>query len=469
MSGESREEPRPRRLLCSRRLLTPGGLHDGALLLRGEVIEAVLAVEEARELAASGVPADDVGNAVVMPGLVDLHVHINEPGRTHWEGFETATRAAAAGGITTLVDMPLNSSPVTTEVAALRSKATAAVGQLWVDCGFHGGLVAGSSAVAIEGLLEAGVCGVKAFLVDSGIEEFPPAGEGDLRRVMPVLARHEVPLLVHAELPAGRSAWAPRTRAEARSYPAYLASRPDRWEVRAIERLIDLCRETGCAVHIVHLATAEALPCLRAARLEGLPVTVETCPHYLVFEAESIRDGDTRFKCAPPIRAREHREALWRALATGEIDLVASDHSPAPPALKELESGDFSRAWGGIASLQCCLSAVWTEAHRRGFGPEDLARWMSTRPAERLGLSGSKGSLQPGHDADLVVWHPEESWQVDGEALEHRHAPTPYHGLTLLGRVDETWLRGRRVYSRGRFSGPPRGRILHRDAEASRP
>lgn len=469
MSGERPTDPSPALLLRSRRLLTPEGLRDGALLLRGEAIEAVLEPAEADTLAAAGTPVEDMGNAVVMPGLVDVHVHINEPGRADWEGFDTATRAAAAGGITTLVDMPLNSSPVTTDPAALQAKTEAAAGQLWVDCGLHGGLVAGSSVAAIKGLVEAGVCGVKTFLVDSGIEEFPPAGEADLRRLMPVLARLGIPLLVHAELPEGRGTWSPRTAVEARSYEAYLGSRPDRWEVRAIRRMIDLCRETGCGVHIVHLATAEALPDLLAARKEGLPLTVETCPHYLTFAAETITDGDTRFKCAPPIRARSHREALWRALGAGEIDFLASDHSPAPPALKELESGDFSRAWGGVASLQCSLSAVWTGARRRGLELQDLARWMSTRPAERMGLQKRKGSLRPGRDADLVVWHPEEPYRVDGEALEHRHAPTPYHGLTLYGRVAETWLRGRRVCSQGRFSGPPRGRILQRHLEANGP
>jgi allantoinase len=428
------------------------------MLIRGEKIFALAAPHEVPE----GWSIDDVGDHVVLPGLVDLHVHINEPGRTEWEGFWTATQAAAAGGITTLVDMPLNCSPVTTTVSALQQKQAATEGKLWVDCGFHGGIIPGNSG-EVDSLLGAGVLGFKAFLCHSGIEEFPNATEADLRAVMPKLSAARVPLLVHAErvgpLPAGVEA---RLMADSRSYRAYLASRPREWEHDAIQLLIRLCREYRCPLHIVHLASAEALPVIAQARAEGMPLTVETCPHYLCFAAAEIPDGDPRFKCAPPIRELEDRERLWEALQSELVDTIGSDHSPAPPELKHLLTGDLRRAWGGIASLEISLSATWEGAVRRGCTLVDLATWMCRRPAELVGLVGHKGVLAPGYDADLTIFDPEAAFTVDPALLHHRHKATPYEGRCLRGRVERTYLRGRLVYDHGDFADVPGGRILLR-------
>jgi allantoinase len=438
--------------LVSRRVVAPDGTRAAAVVISGEQVVDVVALDEL----AISCRVGDVGDRVVMPGLVDTHVHINEPGRTEWEGFITATRAAAAGGITTLVDMPLNSSPVTTTVEALALKVEAARGKLQVDCGFYGGVIPGSSG-HVGALIDAGVLGFKAFLCHSGIDEFPNATELDLRAVMPELARAGLPLLVHAELtgPVARA-----TDPDGRSYQQYLASRPRAWEHDAIGLMIALCREFGCRVHIVHLSSADALPMIARARAEGLPLTVETCPHYLTFAAEEIPDGDTRFKCAPPIRERANRERLWEGLRDGLIDTIGTDHSPAPPELKLLETGDLSRAWGGIASLQLALPAVWTEAHRRGFTINDLTGWMAKRPAELVGLSRRKGEIAPGRDADLVVFDPESTFNVDPTALQHRHRATPYEGRALLGRVETTYLRGRPVFRSNGFWESPAGRPL---------
>jgi allantoinase len=434
-------------VIKSNRIVTPDGMRGGAVVVRDGRIVDVLQGERGESL-----KGDDYGDLAILPGMVDVHVHVNEPGRTEWEGFETATRAAAAGGVTTFVDMPLNASPVTTNVPALEQKLAAARGKLAVDVAFHGGLVPGNAA-DIEPLIDAGVVGIKAFLVHSGIDEFPNATEADLRAAMPVLARRGIPLLVHAELddsgppPAGRS------------YASYLVSRPRDWENRAVRLAISLCREYGARVHVVHLSSSDVLAELRSAKAEGLPLTVETCAHYLVFEAETIRDGDTRFKCAPPIRERENREKLWEGLRDGTIDLIASDHSPCPPAMKGLEHGDFSRAWGGISSLQLGLPAVWPEASRRGFGLTDVARWMSAAPAALVGLS-HKGAIRVGADADLVAFDPNSSWTVSGERLLHRHPVTPYDGMEVAGSVRATYVRGRKVFDAGRVVGPPGGRAL---------
>jgi allantoinase len=445
--------------LSSRRVVTPNGILAAAVVISGETI---LDVVEPGALPAE-CRVEDVGDRAILPGLVDIHVHINEPGRTDWEGFATATRAAAAGGITTLVDMPLNSSPVTTTAEALAAKIGAASGQLRVDCAFHAGVVPGNRGHA-GALIAAGVVGFKAFLCHSGIDEFPNATEADLRAVMPELARAGLPLLVHAERIDGDPAEPPSSPAECRSYARYLASRPRAWEHDAIRLMIALCRETGCRVHIVHLASADALPMIARARAEGLPLTVETCPHYLAFAAEEIPDGDTRFKCAPPIREREDRERLWQGLGLGLIDTIGSDHSPAPPGLKRLHDGDLARAWGGIASLQLSLPAVWTGARDRGFTLADVALWMARNPADLVGLSGRKGAIARGRDADLVVFDPEASVAVNPSTLHHRHRATPYEGRVLAGRVETSYLRGRAVYRSGDFPGPNRGQALRNKA-----
>jgi len=335
--------------VVSRRVVTPDGVRDAAVLIEGGRIAGLAE----RNAVPPGWAVLDATDRVVMPGLVDAHVHVNEPGRTEWEGFETATRAAAAGGVTTLVDMPLNSIPATTSVSALEAKLEAARGRLSVDCGFWGGVVPGNAG-ELDRLVDAGVAGFKAFLVPSGVDEFPQVEERDLRAALPILARQGVPLLVHAEL-AGP---VPSEASDPRRYSSYLASRPSSWENEAVRLLARLCRETGGRIHIVHLSSSQALPILAEARAAGLPVTVETCPHYLFFAAEDVPVGRTEFKCSPPIRERANRERLWAGLSEGTIDMVVSDHSPCTPELKGLGAGDFLRAWGGIASLQFRLPIV---------------------------------------------------------------------------------------------------------------
>lgn len=422
-------------------------------------IERVTAPDEVPSQA----PLLDFGDRVVMPGIVDTHVHVNEPGRTEWEGFETATRAAAAGGITTLVDMPLNSVPATTTREGLRAKVEAARGRCRVDAGFWGGVVPGNAG-ELAGLWQDGALGFKAFLVPSGVDEFQHVEEKDLREALPVLARLGAPLLAHAELPgpieAAAGVWEDAGPAGLREYSRYLRSRPDAAEVEAVELLVRLCRETGARVHVVHVSSVEVLPILRRAREEGLPLTAETCPHYLTFAAEEIPEGGVAFKCAPPIRSRENRERLWEALREGLIDLVATDHSPSPPERKKVETGDFRGAWGGIASLQLALPVVWTGARERGFTVAQLAEWMGAAPARLAGLEGSKGAIAPGQDADLVVWDPEAHFTVEPGSLHHRHRLTPYAGRTLYGVVHRTLLRGETVYDDGVFPVAPSGRLL---------
>jgi allantoinase len=382
----------------------------------------------------------DVGDLVVMPGIVDTHVHVNEPGRTEWEGFATATAAAVAGGITTIVDMPLNSVPATTNAGALEAKRFAAA-DAPIDVCFWGGLVPGNAG-DLQALVGAGAPGFKCFMSPSGVDEFEFVEEADLREALPVLQRLGRPLLAHAEWPSALRPFP--VAADPRAYATWLESRPPRAEVEAIAILVDLCREFGAAIHIVHLAAVEALPLLRAARAEGLPITVETCPHYLTFSAEEIPDGATLFKCAPPIRDRANRQALWQALVDGDIDLIATDHSPCPPSMKA--DGDFIRAWGGIAALELSLPAVWTGASARGIPLERVAEWLSAAPARLAGIDGRKGSIAPGKDADLVVWDPDAAFVVDETLLRQRHKRTPYAGFTLRGRVIETYAKGRLVY-----------------------
>ncbi len=411
----------------------------------------------------------EAGDAsIVMPGLVDSHVHINEPGRTDWEGFATATKAAAAGGITTLVDMPLNSIPPTTTVAGFKAKVEAARGQCYVDVGFWGGVVPGNTPELI-GLFQAGVVGFKCFLIHSGVDEFPNVTEEDLRKAMPELARLGAVLIVHAEVPGPiNRAGVPACDLEAASeddncsfaYKTFLESRPRAAENEAVGLMIKLAREFGGRIHIVHHSSADALPMLREARSAGVSITAETCPHYLVFAAEEISDRATEFKCCPPIRERENREQLWQALADGTIDMVVSDHSPCPPGMKLQESGDFLKAWGGISSLQLRLPATWTQAQQRGHSIEDLARWLCGAPAALIGLADRKGAIGVGGDADIVIWNPEKEFLVEPDMLHHRHKLTPYAGRTLAGVVEKTFLRGEKIYDAGEFLSGPSGLLL---------
>jgi len=447
--------------LRSNAVFTKATFRPATVLIREGLIVDVLLENDA---VPSGVPIEDVGNLFVLPGLVDSHVHINEPGRTDWEGFATATRAAATGGVTTLIDMPLNSSPVTTTVAALHLKQRATAGQLWVDVGFHAGVVPGN-AHAVGPMIEAGVCAFKAFLCHSGIDDFPNATEADLRAVMPQLASAGLPLFVHAELvsplrPDIEEAFA----ANPRSYAAYLATRPAEWEVEAVKLLIRLCREYNCQVHIVHLAAAEEVgPLIEAAKAEGLPLTVETCPHYLYFAAEEVPDGNPRYKCAPPIRRRSERDLLRQMVSDGRINTIGSDHSPAPPSMKQLVDGDLRRAWGGIASLQLLLPVTWTAlATNRGAVASQVVNALTARPAQLVGLGSRKGRIAPGFNADLVVFDPEATFTVDANKLQHRHKLTPYDGYELRGVVRTTYLRGRKIYDSGQFIGEPSGEMLRR-------
>jgi allantoinase len=393
----------------------------------------------------------DAGDKYILPGLVDTHVHINEPGRTEWEGFQTATRAAAAGGYTTLVDMPLNNLPETTTVENLRAKESAAHGQCLVDYGFWGGVVADNQQHIVE-LAKAGVLGYKCFLVPPGIEGFTMVTRSQLEAAMPFVAKTGLPLLTHAELPGPIEAATNKLRSrDWKQYSTYLASRPDAAEAEAIRMMIDLSRQFGCHVHIVHLSSVEALADLKTARAEGLPITVETCPHYLHFAAEDIADGATAFKCAPPIRLRANRERLWQALKDGDIDLIATDHSPCLPEMKTRGDGSFLEAWGGIASLQLALPVIWTEAQRRSIPIEKVAQWMSGQPAKLAGLDHRKGAIKVGHDADLLIFDPAASSRVDPTRLHHRHPITPYAGETLQGLVETTFLRGNKIYDNGNF------------------
>jgi allantoinase len=425
-------------VLRSRRVVTPEGERAAAVRVSGGRIAAVEPYDTAGE---------DLGDLALLPGLVDTHVHVNEPGRTHWEGFATATRAAAAGGVTTIVDMPLNSLPPTVDVDALEAKRGATAGQVFVDVGFWGGAVPGNLD-DLRPLHDAGVFGFKCFLSPSGVEEFGHLDVAELDRAL--RAVEGALFLVHAEDPH-----ALRTPASSRRYIDFLASRPRAAENRAVTTVVETARQARARVHVLHLSSSDALDTLRAARRDGVRVTAETCPHYLYLTADDVPDGATQFKCCPPIREHVNRDALWRGLAAGVLDCVVSDHSPCPPELKRLETGDFADAWGGIASLQLGLPVVWTQAQRRGHRLADVVRWMAARPAAIVGLP-RKGRIAPGYDADLVAFAPDESFVVDPERLHHRHPVTPYAGQRLYGVVHRTWLRGSPV------DDEPLGRLLSR-------
>ncbi|WP_406384877.1 allantoinase AllB [Streptomyces sp. NBC_01618] len=438
-------------VLRSTRVVTPDGTRPAVVAVAGGRIDAVLPYDT--EVPA-GVRLEDFGDDVLLPGLVDTHVHVNDPGRTAWEGFHTATRAAAAGGITTLLDMPLNSLPPTTTVPHLRTKQQVAAPKAHIDTGFWGGAIP-SNLKDLRPLHEAGVFGFKCFLSPSGVEEFPELDQEQLARSMAEISGFGGLLIVHAEDPH-QLASAPQ-----RSGPAYadfLASRPRDAENTAIEGLIAHAGRLNARVHVLHLSSGDALPVIAAAKREGVRVTVESCPHFLTLTAEEVPDGATEFKCCPPIREAANQDALWEGLADGTIDCVVSDHSP---CTADLKTPDFASAWGGISSLQLGLPAIWTEARGRGHSLDDVVRWMSAAPAELAGLT-RKGAIEAGRDADFAVLAPDETFTVDPAELFHRNQVTAYAGKTLHGVVKSTWLRGQRIAVDGTV-GEPTGRLLERN------
>ena len=446
------------RAIRSLRVLTPDGFRPATIHIDQGRISRLS--DESPE--ALGDDTVDLGSLVVMPGLVDTHVHINEPGRTDWEGFATATRAAAAGGVTTLLDMPLNSVPATTSVAALAEKAAAARGKTWVDVGFIGGVVPGNAA-ALGDLARAGVLAFKCFMVPSGVPEFEHVTESDLREAMPMLADLGLPLMVHAELPNPiEAATLEATAGDPTLYATYLASRPAAAEHEAVATVIRLAELSGARVHIVHVSSAATATIVAHARARAVRISAETCPHYLYFSNADVPNGATEYKCAPPIRDAANRDALWSALERSDLEMIVSDHSPCPPILKRRDVGDFFVAWGGIASLQLGASITWTLMHARGLGLERLAEWMSHVPARLAGLGARKGRIAPGYDADLVVFDPDAERTITPEMLLHRHPVTPYLGATLRGLVDATYVRGELAYSRrhGPAASPPGGLLL---------
>ncbi|MGF3140280.1 MULTISPECIES: allantoinase AllB [Streptomyces] len=442
--------PELERVLRSTRVVTPTGTRAAQVTVADGVIAGVLPHDAPPP---AGVPVEELGDAALLPGLVDTHVHVNDPGRTDWEGFWTATRAAAAGGITTLVDMPLNSLPPTTTPAHLALKQDTARPRAHVDVGFWGGALPGNTE-ELRPLHDAGVFGFKCFLSPSGVEEFPPLDQGQLAVALAEIAGFDGLLIVHAEDPHTLDGAPQRPGPQ---YADFLASRPGEAENQAIENLIGQAARLGARVHVLHLSAASALPAIAAARRDGVRITVESCPHFLTLTAEEVPDGATEFKCCPPIREAANRDALWAALADGTIDCVVSDHSP---STAELKTGDFATAWGGISSLQLGLPAVWTEARRRGHTLDDVVRWMSEAPARVAGLT-AKGAIAPGKDADFTVLDPEGTFTVDPAALQHRNRVTAYAGRTLRGVVRSTWLRGRRILHEGAYTEPA-GRLLER-------
>lgn len=435
----------------SERVVLPDGIMPAVIILADGIIQDVL-----QKLPDQFVgEVIDAGNNIVMPGVIDPHVHINEPGRTEWEGFETATKAAVAGGVTMLVEMPLNASPVTTTVNAFTQKLLATKDKLHTNIGFWGGVVPDNST-EIEGLINAGVFGFKAFLTHSGIEEFPNVTEDDLSVVMPIIAKNNLPLLVHCELTDNEF----NATGNPQLYNNYLQSRPKKWEDDAIALMIRLCEAYNCRTHIVHLSSANSIIQIITAKQRGLPLTVETAQHYLYFSAENIPAGKTAFKCAPPIREKSNNEQLWLALKAGIIDFVATDHSPATPDLKEIESGDFMKAWGGIASIQFALPVLWTAAKERNCTFSDIATWLCERPAKLIGLQNSKGKIAKGFDADIIIVNDKKSFVVSAEMIHHKHKETPYLNEELFGVVEQTFLGGIKIYEHGTFLQLNKGTVL---------
>lgn len=448
----------------SNRIITPEGEKEGIVIIKdGIIIDIVRSLETIDER------VTDVQDEVLMPGVVDPHVHINEPGRTGWEGFNTATKASLAGGVTTLVDMPLNSSPVTTTAAAFDKKVDATKNQLHINCGFWGGIIPGNvrkdsfGENEIEPLIDKGVLGFKAFLTHSGIDEFPNVTEDDLRKAIPIIAKNNLPLLVHCELTSPLSVRrGAGGEAKVRSYQNYLHSRPRKWEDDAIALMIRLCEEYSCRIHIVHLSSSDSIEQIERAKQKGLPISVETAQHYLFFNAEDIKDGQTQFKCAPPIREKENNDKIWQALKDGIIDLVATDHSPCPPEMKYLKEGDFMKAWGGIASLQFALPILWTKAKGRGYTLNNIVKWLCENPAKLIGKENSKGKIEKGFDADLIIFDAEKSFSVTEDIIQHKHKLTPYLNEQLYGVIEQTYLSGEKVFDNACPDNSfGRGKFLH--------
>lgn len=449
-------------VLHSKRTVLPEGIEEVFVLITdGKIIDVLKGLPNSQNY-----QLVELGNKLLMPGVIDPHVHINEPGRTEWEGFDTATKAALAGGITTIVDMPLNSSPVTISVKCLEEKIAATYfnklsTKLHTNVGFWGGIIPGNEN-EIEGLIKKGVLGFKAFLTHSGIDDFPNVTEDDLRKAMPIIAKYNLPLLVHCELTDTEQRNPERSRrtGDVQSYNNYLNSRPKKWEDDAVALMIKLCEEFNCRVHIVHLSSADSIEQIIKAKQQGLPITVETGQHYLFFNAEEIKDGQTQFKCAPPIREKENNDKLWQALKDGIIDFVATDHSPATPDLKEIESGNFMKAWGGIASIQFALPVLWTAAKKRNCTFSDIAKWLCENPAKLIGKENSKGKIAKGFDADLIVVNDEKIFTVTEGIIYHKHKLTPYLNEQLYGVVEQTYLAGVEVFDKGNFIKLNCGKIL---------
>jgi allantoinase len=406
----------------------------------------------------NGCVYQDVGNLVIMPGLIDTHVHINEPGRTDWEGFNTATQAAAAGGITTVIDMPLNCIPVTTSIDAVNVKKACLNDQIWVDIGFHGGVIPDNLG-ELKAMIDMGINSFKAFMIDSGVEEFPASDYATLDKAMPILAKGNATLLVHAELDNSTEDFQPNDNS---SYQEFLASRPDDWEVDAISSIIGLSRKHNCKVHIVHLSSAKAIKLIQQAQNDNIQITAETCPHYLTLSSETIPDGDSRFKCCPPIRDNDNQDELWKGLEDGSISFIVSDHSPCTPALKKLEEQNLWEAWGGISSLQFGLSLIWTAIQKRGYSMNHLVKWMCERPARLVNLEAIKGKIQKGFQADFVIWNPEATHTIKKSDILFKNKMSAYEEHQVSGVVEQTFLRGKCIYQRNKknFTGTTQGKYL---------
>jgi len=438
-------------------------ISSNRVLVRGELIPAVILINNGLIIdilskAHSPKNCQDYGDLVIMPGLVDTHVHINEPGRTDWEGFNSATQAAAAGGITTVIDMPLNCIPVTTTLDAVNVKKACLANKIWVDIGFHGGVIPENES-ELPAMINAGINSFKAFMIDSGVDEFPASDTATLEKAMPILAKHKATLLVHAELDTQLNDFTPHDNA---SYKEFLESRPDDWEVDAIAEIIRLSKKHHCKVHIVHLSSAKAIKLIKQAQTDGIKVSAETCPHYLTLSSDSIPDGDGRFKCCPPIRDDDNQDELWLALEDCTIAFIVSDHSPCTPALKKLEEHNLWEAWGGISSLQFGLSLIWTAIKKRGYDITQLATWMCERPTHLVNLEKTKGKIEKGYQADFVIWNPEAQHTIDKKDILHKNKLSAYEQHTVFGVVEQTLLRGEVIFDKNKsnFKQKPIGKYL---------